>query len=628
MRVDGGRMGSRDQFPIGMRVLAVDDDPVCLKLLETLLLKCNYHVTTTNQAITALKLLRENKDKFDLVISDVHMPDMDGFMLLERVGLEMDLPVIMLSANGDTKTVMKGVTHGACDYLLKPVRLEELQNVWQHVIRRKSKEKPTSTNNNNNSINIDDSDGEKEKPQNFQQGQNGNSGKKRKEQNNEGEEEDGEDNEDNDPTAQKKPRVVWSVDLHRKFVAAVHQLGIDKAVPKRILELMNVEKLTRENVASHLQKYRLYLKRLSAVASQQASLVAAFGGRSADPSAYLRMGMFEGLQSYHPLASSSSLPPFQPTINNPLNFPSSSLPVNNPLVGSSNALSEINKFQIVSGNANQVQGGLIDSLPNEFSFSNVGSSGGNSNNLLAQKGAEMIGNSFPAKNIGVIPPFENRCVTRGESNRPLEISIPSSSNLINICDSSNINMNNNSSEDLIIGRDIKCESSLFREDPKILSFSTGGNSVQNSVQKANWRQQDDLHESSLLLSSYLESQIPINANNSCNSLSETNPVFTNNSNNNGNTLVERFNGGYLSQRANTIAPSGGLSGLGFLPNCQSQVKQRDDYGLMVSKVQNGFGPTGCNFDGLLNSMIKLERDEISFSDGDLGCDFYPLGAHM
>ena len=46
--------------------------------------------------------------------------------------------VLVLSAHGDTKLVMKGVTHGACDYLLKPVRIEELKNIWQHVVRRKN----------------------------------------------------------------------------------------------------------------------------------------------------------------------------------------------------------------------------------------------------------------------------------------------------------------------------------------------------------------------------------------------------------------------------------------------------------------------------------------------------------
>ncbi len=55
---------------------------------------CVLPVTTCGRATEALELLREDKDKFDLVISDVYMPDMDGFKLLELVGLEMDLPVI------------------------------------------------------------------------------------------------------------------------------------------------------------------------------------------------------------------------------------------------------------------------------------------------------------------------------------------------------------------------------------------------------------------------------------------------------------------------------------------------------------------------------------------------------
>ncbi|XP_058078698.1 transcription factor MYBC1-like [Magnolia sinica] len=60
----------------------------------------------------------------------------------------------------------------------------------------------------------------------------------------------------------KRPRLVWTPQLHKRFVDAVAHLGIKNAVPKTIMQLMNVDGLTRENVASHLQKYRLYLKRM------------------------------------------------------------------------------------------------------------------------------------------------------------------------------------------------------------------------------------------------------------------------------------------------------------------------------------------------------------------------------
>ncbi|MFQ6645694.1 hypothetical protein Gotur_019571 [Gossypium turneri] len=93
-------------------------------------------------------MLRENMSRYDLVITSVNMPDMDALKLLELVGLEMDLPndlpyflilneIPVLSAHGHTKLVKKGITHGTCDYLLKPVCIDELKNIWQHVVHRK-----------------------------------------------------------------------------------------------------------------------------------------------------------------------------------------------------------------------------------------------------------------------------------------------------------------------------------------------------------------------------------------------------------------------------------------------------------------------------------------------------------
>lgn len=291
---------NHDKLPVGLRVLAVDDDLICLKLLDTQLRKCQYHVTTTSQARTALKMLRENKDRFDLVISDVHMPDMDGFKLLELVGLEMDLPVIMLSANGDPKLVMKGVTHGACDYLVKPVRIEELRNIWQHVLRRKK----LDSNNQNKfpghaKYHHENGEGDGSTSRNDVD-QNGKINKKRKDDDDENE--DGHESED--PTTQKKPRVIWSIELHRKFVSAVNHLGIEKAFPKRILDLMGVKGLTRENVASHLQKYRLYLKRISSVATQQANMATTFG---VNGSHFMQMASFEGLENFQTLSGQGRL---------------------------------------------------------------------------------------------------------------------------------------------------------------------------------------------------------------------------------------------------------------------------------------------------------------------------------
>lgn len=126
----------------------------------------------------------------------------------------------MLSANGDPKLVMKGITHGACDYLVKPVRIEELRNIWQHVIRKKRTE-PKNQNGSADQGNDNQSSGEGNGPQ---ADRNGKCNRKRKDEEDFSEDN---ENENEDPAASKKPRVVWSIELHRKFVAAVNQLGIE-----------------------------------------------------------------------------------------------------------------------------------------------------------------------------------------------------------------------------------------------------------------------------------------------------------------------------------------------------------------------------------------------------------------
>ncbi|KZV35332.1 hypothetical protein F511_38840 [Dorcoceras hygrometricum] len=293
--------GVSDQFPAGLRVLVVDDDPTCLRILEKMLRNCLYEVTKCNRAEIALQFLRDNKNGFDIVISDVHMPDMDGFKLLEHVGLEMDLPVIMMSADDSKNVVMKGVTHGACDYLIKPVRMEALKNIWQHVVRKKKnewrdKDLDLSGSAGDGAMQQKSSDDVEYSPSTNEG--NWKSAKKRKEKE---EEDEGEDRDE--ASTLKKPRVVWSVELHQQFVTAVNQLGIDKAVPKKILELMNVPGLTRENVASHLQKYRLYLRRLSGASPHNNGLGNAFLGDAGFGS----ISSLSGLD-FQALAASGQLP--------------------------------------------------------------------------------------------------------------------------------------------------------------------------------------------------------------------------------------------------------------------------------------------------------------------------------
>lgn len=178
-----------------------------------------------------------------------------------------------MSGNGETSAVMKGITHGACDYLLKPVRQKELRNIWQHVVRKRRqdvkiaretksveeggvcvREKRTGPDDVDYTSSATGDTGD------------GNWRKKRKGENQTFKDETEEDveQENDDPSTMKKPRVVWSVELHQQFVSAVNQLGIDSKLSfhlfvlyQRSLELC-LSSIAKQTCDSHQLKYQVY----------------------------------------------------------------------------------------------------------------------------------------------------------------------------------------------------------------------------------------------------------------------------------------------------------------------------------------------------------------------------------
>jgi len=123
---------------IPKRVLVVDDEQNSREGLSKILTKEGYSVRTAENGKKAL--LEAENNSFDLIITDLRMPEMDGIEVLEKLRKKnKDIGVVIVTAYGEVNSYLKAMNLGAFEYLNKPIHLEELRRVINKALLESSK---------------------------------------------------------------------------------------------------------------------------------------------------------------------------------------------------------------------------------------------------------------------------------------------------------------------------------------------------------------------------------------------------------------------------------------------------------------------------------------------------------
>ena len=114
-------------------ILLVDDDREFLKAMKKMFEKSGYIVTLAGDGMEALEIL--SRDAFDLIISDLRMPNLNGIELMEEISRKkLDVPVIFITAYGEVESYMDLMNLGAFEYINKPVRGREILSVVERAL--------------------------------------------------------------------------------------------------------------------------------------------------------------------------------------------------------------------------------------------------------------------------------------------------------------------------------------------------------------------------------------------------------------------------------------------------------------------------------------------------------------
>jgi len=116
------------------RILAVEDDSLCLELIRRSLEKTNFHVTLAADGQDAIQAFHRTNPH--LILLDLMLPDVSGWEVCRQIRQFSSVPIIMLTALNSPKDIVRGLNSGADDYVAKPFRGDELVARIQAVLRR------------------------------------------------------------------------------------------------------------------------------------------------------------------------------------------------------------------------------------------------------------------------------------------------------------------------------------------------------------------------------------------------------------------------------------------------------------------------------------------------------------
>ncbi|MFA7382974.1 MAG: sigma-54 dependent transcriptional regulator [Desulfurivibrionaceae bacterium] len=124
-------------------ILVIDDEPSMREFLSILLEKNGYATRAAANGIEALALLQQHR--FDLIISDIRMPDLSGLALLENIKQQdLSIPVVLITAYASPEDAVLAMKNGAFDYLTKPFKVEDILSVVKAALGSRQEKIPAN----------------------------------------------------------------------------------------------------------------------------------------------------------------------------------------------------------------------------------------------------------------------------------------------------------------------------------------------------------------------------------------------------------------------------------------------------------------------------------------------------